>query len=462
MPSKYCLLICAVVVCGGCATPSREAVDAQAARAIETQVPDVPGEWRSAADTDPIQINWIESFDDATLVELVQEAQTHNRNLANAAARVDRARALARQAGAQLTPDIGLSAGANRSARLRGAGAAATTGLAAGLDVSWEADVWGRVRSGVRAAEDSARAVAADYRFAQYSVAANTATAYFTAIEANLQAEIARDTLRVLSETNRIVKAQYDDGMTSAQDLALAQADLATARERVVALEGAQRNSLRALELLLGRYPGADISVRTTLPAVPATPPAGVPSDLLERRPDVVAAERQVAAAFNAVNQAQAARLPTLSLTGTIGGASDSLSSLLSPSNIAWRLGTNLLAPIFDGGRRREAVNIATAEQTQALAQYGDVALRAFAETETALDQGVALEQRLNELKEATHQASNAYRIAELRYKEGETNLLDLLTIQQRVIAARSTLSSVQRLLLEQRVNLNLALGGSW
>ena len=277
-----------------------------------------------------------------------------------------------------------------------------------------------------------------------------------------MQTQIAKDSLTALENTQRIVQAQHNEGAASGQDVALSKSDLAAAREQVVTLEGASRDALRALELLLGRYPGADLAVRRTLPVVPPAPPAGVPSEILERRPDLVAAERQVASAFNAVNQAKAARLPSLTLTGGLGGASNALSSLLNPINAAWSLGTSLLAPIFDGGRLREDVIIVNAQQEEALAQYADAALRAFADVETALDQGMVLDQRIRALQEAADQASEAYRLAELRHKEGEISLIDLLTIQQQVIGTRRALSSVQRLLLQQRVNLNLALGGSW
>ena len=129
---------------------------------------------------------------------------------------------------------------------------------------------------------------------------------------------------------------------------------------------------------------------------------------------------------------------------------------------MAWTAGTNLRAPIFDGGVLRENVTIATAEQEQALAAYGQAAINAFRELETGLDQGVVVQQRIVDLQEAAKEAEEAFRIARLRYEEGEEGLLNVLTIQQRGISARSSLSIAERLLLEQRVNLNLALGGSW
>jgi len=447
-----------LTACG--AAPSREEVEADVDQAVESETPATHDRWGTQSVAGAVQVGWIDTFNDPALTKLIEEAQANNRDLAAAAANVDRAWALARQAGAALAPNIGLSTDVGVTGRADSS--SSTTNLSLGLQVSWEADVWGRLRSGQRGAVASAQAVEADYRFAQYSLAAATAKAYFTAIEANLQTNIARETVGILEETQRIVDVKHDNGMASAQDVSLTRSDLASARERLTAVGGSYRDALRALEVLLGRYPGAELDVRDSLPSVPSPPPAGVPSELLERRPDIVAAERRVAAAFNATAQAKAARLPTVGLTGDLGGASDSLSDLLDPGNVAWRLGRSMLAPIFDGGTRREAVEIATAEQEQALAAYGQAALNAFSELETNLDQGVVVAQRAVDLEEAAREAEKAFRIASLRYEEGEEDLLSVLTIQQRVINTKSALSSVERLLLEQRINLNLALGGSW
>lgn len=461
-PRHGLLIVALAALVAGCgAAPSKEQVEQDVDEAVREQTPAAPTEWGGAADSSAVQAGWIESFNDPALTALVIEAQANNRDLAAAAANVDRSWALARQAGAALAPDLSLSASGARSGIAESGGPTATN-LSLGAQVSWEADVWGRLRSGERGAFASAQAAEADFRAGQQSIAAGTAKAYFSAIEANIQAGIARETVEILEETLRIVNVKHENGMASAQDVSLARSDLATARERLTTVEGSQRDAVRALEALLGRYPGADLEVRESLPDVPPAPPVGLPSELLERRPDIVAAERRVAAAFNATNQARAARLPTIGLTGSVGGASDSLSDLLDPANVAWSVGTSLLAPIFDGGRRREAVEVATADQEQALAAYGQAAINAFSELETNLDQGVVVQQRIVDLKEAAAEADNAFRIANLRYKEGEEELLNVLTIQQRVIGAKSSLSSVERLLLEQRVNLNLALGGSW
>ncbi|MEN1729301.1 MAG: TolC family protein [Pseudomonadota bacterium] len=457
--------VAALVLIAGlsaCATVSQQEVERQVDQATSGSLPTVSEAWKAAEAAGPVKPGWLAGFNDPVLEALVAEAQANNPDLAAASAGVEQAQALARQAGANLTPDVSLSAGAGRGGDFDSDTPGPANSFSAGLQVSWEADLWGRVSSGVSQAAASAQAAEADYRFAQQSIAANTAIAYFTAIEARLQLAISEDNLSIIENTQRIVQAQYDEGVASAQDLALSRSDLASAQDQLVALQGSSRDALRALELLLGRYPGADIEVRDALPDVPPNPPAGLPSELLERRPDLIAAEREVAAAFNATNQAKAAQLPSLSLTANLGGFSPDLSDILNPANLAWSLGSNLLAPIFDGGRRRENVVISTAQQEQAIAAYASAALQAFSDVETALDQGQTLEVRNDRLFESAVQAAEAFRIADIRYREGETSLIDLLSIQQRSNAAQSSQTTLQRQLLQQRVSLNLALGGSW
>lgn len=433
----------------------------EAGAAARASLPQTPDSWRAAQDSvGDVEIGWVAAFNDPVLASLVEEAQAHNKNLQIAAANVERSRALARQAGAALTPNVNLLAGRGEGGIVEGGGSSGE--FSAGLQLSWELDVWGRIRSGQQAAVASATAAEADYVFSQYSLAAGVARSYFLAIEAGLQEGVARNTVEALEETTRIVDVQYKNGLASSQDLALTKSDLATARDTLTNTAGAKRDALRALEVLLGRYPGAELEVRASLPDAPASPSAGLPSEVLERRPDLIAAERNVAAAFNSVQSAKAAKLPAISLTTDIGGTSESLSNLLDPANLAWTVAGNLVAPLFDGGARQAQVEISTAEQKQAVAAYGQAALEAFGEVETNLDQGVVLVERLASLSEAASEANEAYRIARLRYDEGETDLIDVLTIQQRVFSTESNLTAVQRLLLDQRVNLNLALGGSW
>lgn len=429
--------------------------------ALQQELPDLPAEWASSVQQSESSIRWLQSFNDPLLEQLIAEAQENNPEILAAAANLEGSRAQLAQARSVLSPAVSFYSGAGRS----GSFAADSTDVDAyslGGQLSWEVDLWGRLRNGVMGANYSHEALAADLIYARQSLAANTAILFFSAIEARLQAEIARENVQVLENTLRIVTARYRDGMESSQDMALARSDLASARESLVATEGGYRQVLRALEILVGRYPAASLEVQTSLPGVPPLPPAGLPSDLLERRPDLVAAERRVAGSFNAISQAKAARLPSLSLTGDIGGASTDLSDLLDPLNSSWSLASNLLAPLIDGGLLKAQVEAADAESRQAIAAYQDAALSAFSEVENALDQGVVIAQRAEDLQEASSEADRAFNIANMRYQEGESDLLDVLTIQQRVIATKSNLLSIQRQQLEQRINLHLALGGDW
>ena len=408
-----------------------------------------------------MEVGWIDQIGDDKLSALVREAQANNRNLQIAAANVEKSRALAKQAGAALQPNVSLSAGASGSGVVNNSAPAGRSSNV-GLSLSWELDIWGRIRSGQQAALASAEATQADYIYSQYSLAGAVARAYFLSIEAGGQADVAQKSLEALTETDRIVRVQHDNGLATAQDVALSRSDLASTRSNLAASQAAQREALRALEVLLGRYPAADLDVAAALPETPALPPAGVPSQLLERRPDLVAAERQVAAAFNSVDQAKAAQLPAISLTSSIGGSSDQLANLINPTNLAWTAAGNLVAPLFDGGLRKAQVEEANADQKQAIAAYGQAALEAFQEVETSLDQNVVLRGREEALAESASEANKALNIAQIRYNEGESDLLDVLTIQQRVFTADSNYVSIERERLDEWVTLNLALGGNW
>ncbi|MEM9168862.1 MAG: TolC family protein [Pseudomonadota bacterium] len=452
------LLLAIPIAATGCA--SVEPGYKEAARRAEAALPDIEDEWRAAADSvrgEPI--GWIEAFDDPALLALVKEAQENNNDLAAAEAAVERARALARQAGAELSPQLDLVAGTDNSGVVDGDD---RSSYSAGLQLTWEADVWGRIRSGKQSENANFEATQADFRFAQYSLAANVATTYFLAIEAVRQEAITQGVVDALAETLRIVTVRFENGLSSAQDRALSRSELATAQDQLEDVQGAKRDAFRALEVLIGRYPSADLDLRQDLPAMPARPPAGLPSQLLERRPDLIAAERRIAASVDALDAAEAAKLPRFSLTTSFGGASDDLENIFDPENLAWSVVSNLAAPLFDGGRLDSQVDIESADLEEAVANYAQAALDAFSEVETALDQSTVLLRRQEVLQVAESEAENAYRLARISYQEGETDLIDVLNIQQTVFDAQSNLLSVERALRENHVSLNLALGGDW
>ena len=453
----YFLLLTGALTLSGCSSNGDSSYD----KSVVVTTANAPAAWSMAlSENVKGPENWLQEFSDPKLMALIKEGQENNLDLKIAAGNMESAWLLAEKSGVALQPNVNLSLDRGQSGSVDGGGSSPSVGV--GLQVGWELDVWGRIRSGTTSAEAQAQASQADYLFAKHSLSANIAKTYFKVIEAKLQAKITTENLTVLKKTMSITQVKYDNGLLTGQDVAVNKANLANASDQLITTQSAKREAIRALEVLLGRYPDASLDIPDVLPDLPAPPPADLPSSVLERRPDIIAAERQVAAAYSATDQAKAAQLPRFSLSGNLGGSSDSLSNVLSPSNVAWQLASNLLVPLFDGGSRKIDVEIANVEQQQALDNYRKSALSAFSEIEQNLDNGHDFASRENALEEAYQESKKALKIANIRYQEGENELLDTLQIQQQAMSAKSSLLSIKRSQLEQRVNLYLALGGSW
>jgi outer membrane protein TolC len=219
---------------------------------------------------------------------------------------------------------------------------------------------------------------------------------------------------------------------------------------------------LRALELLAGRYPAAALAAAETLPALPAAVPTGIPSELLERRPDIVAAERRVAAAFDRVEEAQAARLPRLSLSAGIASIFSSLFVLQDRDNPSGSFGANIFAPLFTGGALEGQVEVRTAEQKRAVADYAAIGLKAFNEVESALANEAALSDRYAALARLVAENERALKYSEIQYRVGKTDQSAVFNAQLRLYGSRAQLVRMQAERLAQRVALHLALGGNF
>ena len=260
----------------------------------------------------------------------------------------------------------------------------------------------------------------------------------------------------------RLAETRSRIGVANEEDVEWRERTSARTATRLRQLELAREQAIRALEVLIGRYPAAAASVSAAAARPARRVPAGLPSELLERRPDVVAAERRMAAAFNRVGEAKAARLPTIALTTGVSSHFERLFVLQDHDNPVWNLGANLLAPIFRGGALRTQVEIRTAEQKQAIAAYASVGLRAFGEVENALVGRVRRARpRANPAETLAH-SQRALEIVQTQFKVGST---DLRFVNERQLALNATSSALIRVQAEQRVqriNLHLALGGSF
>jgi NodT family efflux transporter outer membrane factor (OMF) lipoprotein len=401
--------------------------------------------------------NWLAGFNDPQLAEAVAEAIAHNADLRVGAARVEQAQLYAKLAGARLYPSIDLLA--KGGGKLSGDGSGLQGGV---LSASWELDLWGRVRYGRSAAAFDAASAAADFEFARQSLAALVAKNWFLATEASLQLEAARETIRASETLAGLAGDRFRVGAGDQAEVFTTRGSVGGYRDIARQLELGREQAIRGLEVLLGRYPAAAAALSPRLPALPGGIPAGLPSELLERRPDVVAAERRVAAAFHRIHEAKAARLPAISLTSSLSAISSSLFVLQDRDNPSWSAGGSLVAPIYRGGELKTRVEIRTAEQKQAVAAYAAVGLRAFSEVETALASEIAASEREQILAQALADNEQALTVLQSQFKVGSADLRAVSNRQLAVTSARSALIRVQADQRVQRVNLHLALGGSF
>ncbi|HMA32262.1 MAG TPA: TolC family protein [Casimicrobiaceae bacterium] len=449
-------LLLASTALAGCALQAPPRPDEVRAQSLPNLA--VPPQWAVAVQAaGAVGDHWLALFDDAQLDRLVREALAYNTDLRVAAARIEQAAGYAKLAGSTIYPVVNLLAHGGGKGGGDGSG---VTGV--WLMANWELDLWGRVRAQREAGTQQYESALADAEYARQSIAAMVAKSWMLAIEARLQLAIAEDIVRASEHALSLAHDRERVGSGDGYDVALAEANLETSRDAVRKLAFGQEQALRALETLVGRYPAAAVEVATALPALPGPVPVGLPSELLERRPDVIAAERRVDAAFYNVAEAKAARLPKIALTAGVSAISSSLFVLENHDNPVWSLGGNILAPIFNGYSLQAQVDIRTAEQKLAIADYGRIAQRAFGEVESALSAASAADAREAILARAAASEARALQLAEVRYKVGSGDLRAVLQQSVALYGARTALLQVQTDRRVQRVNLYLALGGGF
>jgi NodT family efflux transporter outer membrane factor (OMF) lipoprotein len=459
-------ILAALVVVGCVSAPER--------RQLETLV-QPPDHWTAAAtDEAAPEQNWWTEFNDPRLSKLIDVALEQNYDLRAAAFRVDRAAAEARIAGADLQPQVGVGFNATRQHQnpaafgipIPGAEEGFTSSrLGLSLDVSWEVDLWGRLRAGARAAVAELQATQVDLAGARLSLSGQTAKAWFAVLEAQQQVELARDSVESFRDVAGEVRSRYKRGLRPAVELRLALSNLAASESLLELRLNQLENTTRQLEILLGRYPAANLLEGQAAPAISPLPdpvPAGLPAELVSRRPDLVAAERRLAAADQRLVQARKSLYPQLALTGSAGQLSADFDDLLDGDFSVWSIAGNLLQPIFQGGRLRAGVSRADALNREAIELYTSAVLRAYAEVETARSAEQSLILRERKLAETSEQLEAALRLSEQRYRMGVGDYLTVLTSQTNLLTAESELISVRRGLLDNRVDLHLALGGGF
>jgi len=259
-----------------------------------------------------------------------------------------------------------------------------------------------------------------------------------------------------------ILQAKQNVGQVSDQIVAEARQNLATAQAALLQTRQAQQDVARALEVLLGRYPAAEVEAAGRLIPLPAPMPASIPSAVLERRPDIIAAEQQVAAAFHMVQSAKLAKLPSFGLGFAVGNQASEITKFIGIPMGFWSLGLSLVQPLFTGGYLQAEVDIRTAEQEAALQLFIQKALTAFNEVETGLSYERNLSEQRQLLDDALTECRKAFNLAKIKYEVGETDMLPVVQQEGNLLVAEANLVGVDHALLNNRISLNLALGGSY
>ena len=434
---------------------------------------DIPTQWVGADSASAVSIDhWWETFADPSLDTLIAQVMKNNYNLKATTARLDAAIAQAQIAGADLFPQLNGAASASRSKQnfvgfpMGGASDEVLTSLqnsfTTSLNLSWEIDLWGRIRAGKSAAVADFEATRAEVAGAYLSFTAQTAKIWYGAVEAQQQVELARATAESYRKNHEQILSRYERGLRTSLDVRLSESNLASAEATLFARENMLARFQRQLEALSGQYPSGTYFVETTLPDALPPVPSGIPADLITRRPDLVSAERRLAAADSRASQAVRALFPRLSISSAYGTKTDTAENLTNSDYSVWNLVGNLLQPLFQGGRLKAGVHLAKSQADQARANYAQSIINAFSEVENALQTEQFLASQERAMTVAAQQAIAAEKLAEERYLSGLQDFITVLESQRRAFTAQSQLLAIQRQRLETRIDFYLALGGGF
>jgi len=470
------IVLLALALLAGCSlAPKLEQPEVDVPARYKALGPDEPrGDWKPAEPADAFpRGEWWKVFRDPQLDELEAEAVRANQTLKIAAARLAQSRAVVGVVNAERYPRVDAGFGPSRIKQTgvslglpQGTDIPAYTVWRGQLTASWEADLFGRISDSVAAARSDADAAAALYGATMLAVQADVAQAYFGLRQTDDELRVLRETVTSRQETLRLVQRRFDSGDISELDLAQAKTEVGLAQTQVFGLERQRAQLENGLAVLLGKAPASFSLASAPLPtALPSIPP-GLPSTLLERRPDVAAASRTLAASNARIGVAKAAFFPVLRITGFAGYESNDLSELFQWSSRTWALGplfgTILSMPIFDGGRNQANLDRSYAVLEESVGTYRQTVLGAFAEVEDNLVALRTLAGQAEATRESVQSATRALQVAESRYRAGATSYLQ-------VVDGQRTLLVVQRLDVQIRgaraastVALIRALGGGW
>ena len=435
---------------------------------------ELPAVWPVSAGDAGVSARWWTLYADVELNLMVEEALAHNNDLRVAAARVDEARAGLTIVKSESMPNVNAGGSAARDRISQSSGTffpgipTEFTDLRVTLNASWEIDFWGRYRRATEAARGDLLASTASRDAVQLSLIADVVRGYFNLRALDSQIAITQRTIDTRRESLRLQRIVYAAGESSQYDLRQVEAEAAAAEALLPVLEQQQTQQENALAVLLGRSPRAimektiERGVTLDALALPPAVPAGLPSDLLQRRPDIRQAEQQLIAANARIGVARAAYYPSISLTGFFGFESERLSDLFSAPARIWEFSAGAAQTVFDAGRTSAQVDAAQARREQQLAVYQSTVQNAFREVKDALSASRKSAERFAAESTRVKSLRDAYRLAQLSYRAGESSLLEVLDAERGLLGSELDQVQAQRNQLTATADLFKALGGGW
>ncbi len=470
-------VVALALVLAGCAVGpqyQRPQVETPDAFKEATLSPEAAKQWKAAQPADDLERGrWWTLFKDADLDALQEQAMAANQDLKAAAARVAQARALRGRARSEQFPDLDAGFGpmrqrvANAARGLPdGAPNSPETLWRAQAGVSYEVDLFGRVASSVDAATADAQQSAALFQSVRLALQADVAQAYFLIRRLDAEHELYRGTVQLRGQTLELVERRYTEGDIGELDVARAKSELAAAQSESLGIARQRAAAEHALAILLGKTPAQFSMAPRPLDRVAVDIPAGLPSSLLERRPDIAAAERAMAAANARIGSAKAAFFPRLNITGAFGYESSELGNLFEWGSRAFLLGplvgTALTLPIFDGGRRQAGLDRARAQYEEEVAVYRQTVLQAFREVEDGLSSLRILGDQTEVQEAAVSSSGRAAELSQLQYREGSISYLDVIDADRMVLQQKRAAVLLDGLRAHVAVDLIRAIGGGW
>lgn len=405
---------------------------------------------------------WLADFNIPELNKLINTTLKNNFDLKAAASRMEIAMAIIKRTGADRLPRAGLQLGYSNSKQLGSGDARLTDKASLNANVSWELDIWGKLLSLKRADLENFKASQAEFKAAQLSLAVNVAKLWFNASAKKQQVKLAAKRFESFKNNLLIINDGYEQGILTELDIRLARSDVLRAENVLEVEKELYDRTIRALEVLSGQYPSSELEVPDTFIERIKPVPSGLPSELLSRRPDLIAAEHRLHESENRLEEAEKNWLPDFSLTGQAGNSSGQLIKLLNINSLLFSIAGKLSQTLFSGGRLSAEQDIALARKNERLALYSQAVLKAFQEVETAL----ARETYLNKQKELLAEIKNELLLAEHlsldQYMEGLIDVIVYLDTQQRTFDAERSFVQINNQRIQNRLELYLALGGDF